>query len=122
MKRFSDMAAEVSATTRKPRADQPPPEAPSPMRHPHACAAAGCPLAGIITARTTGGGPWECRHHFHRPPNTTADEVTTWIRNQLAGGVQPHELGRSIEPSPTVAAMRAALRARPSRQPGEDDE
>ena len=120
MKSFNDIASQVTKTARRePVAEAPPP---APMRHPHACAAAGCPLAGIITARTTGGGPWECRHHFHRPPNTTADEVTTWIRNQLAGGVQPHELGRSIEPSPTVAAMRAALRARPSRQPGEDDE
>lgn len=119
MKRFSDMAAEVSATTRKPRADQPPPEAPSPMRHPHACAAAGCPLAGSISDSTTGGGPWECWHHRSRPAGMIADQVTTWLRNRIG------PTGDLIEDrpaqTPTAIAMRAMLRERTSRVPGEDD-
>lgn len=88
-------------------------------RHPHACSAAGCPLAGTISSSTTGGGPWDCRFHHFRPDDQTADEVTTWIRNRLADGVLPHDLGRSMAPSPTVSAMRAAQRG--GRQPGEDD-
>ncbi len=115
MKRFSEMAEEVV----RGRVSAPPSDHQSSMRHPHACAAAGCPLAGSISDSTTGGGPWECRFHKFREPPMTADDVTIRINNRLAAGLP---LDERRGPSMGSLELGKLVRRPSDRVPGGDDD
>lgn len=109
MKRFSEMAAAVTAATQ-------PPAAPAPAEdHGRFCAARGCPLPGTIR----GGREWFCGHHRGALPVEWPRITADIIAEQQAGTLDPAGAPTKRRgPTPAVAAMLAKVR--PRRQPGDD--
>lgn len=111
MRRFSDMAKEVSDAAQrvKPSASAitpPEPGPASPSRPALACHADGCLLAGAISEGTRGEGPWFCHHHFFAG-KAAHDEVTMKLRNRLAAGLP---LDEPQGASQTVMQFRESMR------------